>query len=174
MEDARKSQAAAPAAAGRSAELEPAHAAATSDEEQGAERAEPEVPTPPTLAELKSLADRLTALEAQLASLETPELERLRAAARRERALTAQHDELAERLARLPAPGRVRRDPRAVERQGLERGSPAPTGSWPDCAPCAHGLNARSVRSTRCSPSAPGCTRRSPPPATTATRSATT
>ena len=57
----------------------------------------------------------------QLASLETPDLERLQTAARRERALIAHHDELAERLARLPAPGRVRRDPQAIECQGLQR-----------------------------------------------------
>ena len=75
----------------------------------------------PTLAELESLTGRLKALEAQLASLETPEVERLQATDRRERALIAHHDELAERLARLPAPRRPRRDAQAVERQGLEQ-----------------------------------------------------
>jgi hypothetical protein len=120
-EDLAVEQLPAPAGVGRAGELEPVHAAAPSDEELGAERAVPEVPAPPSLADVQALNDRLTVLEAQLASLQTPELERLRAAARRERALIAHHDELAERLARLPAPGRVRRDPRAVERHGLEQ-----------------------------------------------------
>jgi cell division protein FtsB len=110
-----------PAAAGRGGELEPAPLAGPPDQEQDAQRAEPGVLTLPSLADLDSLTSRVTALEAQLASLQTPELERLRAAARRERALIAHHDELAERLARLPPPGRVRRDPHAVERHRLQQ-----------------------------------------------------
>jgi conjugative relaxase-like TrwC/TraI family protein len=102
-------------------ELEPSHGAGPSDQEQTAEGAEPEVPAPPSLAELEALTGRLGALEAQLASLQTPELERLRAAARRERALIAHHDKLADRLVRLPAPGRLRRDQHAVERHGLQQ-----------------------------------------------------
>jgi hypothetical protein len=113
------------------------------------------VPTPPSLADVEALTDRLTVLEAQLASRQTPELERLRATARRERALIADHDELA-------------------ERHGLQQAIAGANVSWPDCAPCAPRLSERSARSTRCSPSAPACTRRSPPPATTARRSATT
>jgi conjugative relaxase-like TrwC/TraI family protein len=122
-EDLAVEQLPAPAAAGagRAGELQPAPLAGPVDQEQGAEEAEPEVPTPPSLADLKALIGRLTALEAQLASLQTPEVERLQAAARRERALIAHHDELAERLDRLPAPGRVRRDPQAVERHGLQQ-----------------------------------------------------
>jgi hypothetical protein len=60
-------------------------------------------------------------MEAQLASLATPEVERLHATERRERALIAHHDELAERLRSLPKPPRLGRDPQAVERRGLQR-----------------------------------------------------
>ena len=122
-EDLAVEQLPAPAAAeaGRAAEFEPDRGAQPTGEEQGAEEAEPEVAVLPTLAELESLTGRLKALEAQLASLETPEVERLQATDRRERALIAHHDELGERLARVPVPRRLRRDAQAVERQGLEQ-----------------------------------------------------
>ena len=122
-EDLAVEQLPAPAAAeaGRAAEFEPERGAQPTAEEQGAEDAEPGVPVLPTHVELESLTGRLNALQAQLASLETPEVARLLATDRRERALVAHHDELAERLARLPAPERLRRDPHGVERQGLEQ-----------------------------------------------------
>jgi conjugative relaxase-like TrwC/TraI family protein len=121
-EDLAVEQLPAPAAAqaGRATEIEPNRGALPTGEDQGAE-AEPEVAMLPTRAELESLTGRLKALEAQLASLETPEAERLQATDRRERALIAHHDELAERLARLPVPRRPRRDVQAVERQGIEQ-----------------------------------------------------
>jgi conjugative relaxase-like TrwC/TraI family protein len=102
-------------------ELEPARGAQPTDQETGAEQAEPEVPTLLSLGEFASLTGRLRTLEAQLASLATPEVERLLATERRERALIAHHDELAERLGSLPNPPRLARDPVAVERQGLQR-----------------------------------------------------
>jgi conjugative relaxase-like TrwC/TraI family protein len=119
-EDLAVEQLPAPATAGRAGELEPAREAEPADREAGAERAEPEVPALPTLGEFAALTDRLRTLRTQLASLATPEVERLLATERRERALVAHHDELAERLRSLPKP-RLGRDPQAVERQGLQR-----------------------------------------------------
>ena len=107
--------------AGRAAEFEPDRGGQPTGDEPGAEEAESEMTVLPTLAELESLTGRLKALKAQLASLETTEVERLQATDRRERALIAHHDELAERLARVPVPRRLRRDAQAVERQGVEK-----------------------------------------------------
>jgi hypothetical protein len=106
----------------RAGELEPARQAEPAHGEAGAERAEPEVPAPPTLGDFASLTERLRTLEAQLASLANPDVERLLAMERRERALIVHHDELAERLRLLPEPPRLGRDPQAVERHGLQRG----------------------------------------------------
>jgi hypothetical protein len=111
----------APATAHRADELEPARQAEPADGEAGAERAEPEVPALPTLGDFASLTERLRTLEAQLASLANPDVERLLAMERRERALIAHHDELAQRLRSLPEPPRLGRDPYAVERRGLQR-----------------------------------------------------
>jgi hypothetical protein len=131
-EDLAVEQLPAPAKAHRAAdELEPAREGEPADGEAGAERAEPEVPALPTLGGFASLTQRLRILEAQLASLQTPEVERLLATDRRERALIAHQDELAERLRSLPKPPRLARDPRAVERRGLQR---AVTGAQQELA----------------------------------------
>ena len=58
-EDLAVEQLPAPAGARRAGELEPAHGPAPSDQEQGAEQAQPEVPTLPSLADLEALTDRL-------------------------------------------------------------------------------------------------------------------
>jgi hypothetical protein len=103
------------ARADRACEADPA------DQEEGADRAEPDVAALPTLGEFASLTERLRTLEAQLASLTTTAVERLQATERRERALIAHHDELAERLRSLRKPPRLARDPQTVERRGLQR-----------------------------------------------------
>jgi conjugative relaxase-like TrwC/TraI family protein len=120
-EDLAVEQLPTPATAHRADELESAREAEPADGEAGAERAEPEVPGLPTPGEFASLTERLRTLGAQLASLATPEVERLQATERRERALIADHDELAERLRSLPKPPRLGRDLQAVERRGLQR-----------------------------------------------------
>jgi conjugative relaxase-like TrwC/TraI family protein len=118
-EDLAAEQLPAPATAHRANELEPARQAEPADGEAGAERPEPEVAALPTLGEFASLTERLRTVGAQLASLATPEVERLQATERRERALIAHHDELAQRVRSLPKPPRLGRDPQAVERRGL-------------------------------------------------------
>jgi conjugative relaxase-like TrwC/TraI family protein len=120
-EDLAVEQLPAPATAHRADELEPARQAEPADGEAGAERAEPEVQELPTLRDFASLTERVRTLEAQLASLATPDVERLLATERRERALIAHDDELAQRLRSLPKPPRLGLDPYAVERGGLQR-----------------------------------------------------
>jgi hypothetical protein len=120
-EDLAVEQLPAPITAHRADELEPAREAEPADGRAGAERAEPEVPALPTLGEFASLTERCRTLEAQLASLATPAVERLVATARRERALITHHDELAQRLRSLPKAPRLGRDPYAVERRGLQQ-----------------------------------------------------
>jgi hypothetical protein len=98
----------------------PAPPTTASVHEATAVEAEPG-PAMPRLAELELLTDGRDGLRAQLASLATPEVERLQATERREQAVMAHADDMVARLRALPAPPKLRRGLYAAEREGLAK-----------------------------------------------------
>ncbi len=91
-------------------------------QEHAAARAEPTPPATATPAGLRELRERVDRLHVQLAALPTRELQRIEDLDARALTLTTQHEQLTQRLAGLPDPGRRlgrEHDPHAVERAHL-------------------------------------------------------
>ncbi len=111
--------------AGRAADPDLARAqthAADPPQEHAAARAEPTLPVTASTARLRELRERVEQLEAQLAALPTRQLQRIEDLDARALTLTAQHEQLAARLAGLPDPPRRlgrKQDPHAIERAHL-------------------------------------------------------
>jgi hypothetical protein len=111
-------------APGRAADTELDQAAAVQElEEAAAQRSEPVVSAPASVAAFRITADRVAALEAQLEAFANPEVKRLEAAERRERELIAHQDELLERVRQIPPAAKLPfvSGSRAHERENLQR-----------------------------------------------------
>jgi conjugative relaxase-like TrwC/TraI family protein len=91
-------------------------------QEHAAARAEPTMPPPAGAARLRELHERVEQLQAQLAALPTQALRRIEDLDARAATITTQREQLAARLAAVPAPRRRlgrEHDPHTVERANL-------------------------------------------------------